>query len=98
VIALASVLPNFVAFAQTTPPSEPASIALSEPTIKALQEALNKQGIAVTADGVLGDETRAAIRKYQSKHHLPVTGEADKWGQANGFGRDINLNRVKFSH
>ncbi len=30
------------------------------------------------ADGVLGDDTRAAIRQYQSQHHLPVTGEPDK--------------------
>jgi hypothetical protein len=67
-----------VAYAQTTPAATPASATLSESTIKALQEALNKQGIAVKADGVMNDETRAAIRKYQSQHHLPVTGEADK--------------------
>ena len=53
-------------------------MALPEATIKALQEALNKQGIAVKADGVLNDETRTAIRTYQSQHHLPVTGEPDK--------------------
>jgi Ca2+-binding EF-hand superfamily protein len=68
--------PNFAAFAQTTSPS--ASAPLPEGTIKALQEALNTQGIAVTANGVLDDETRAAIRQYQSQHHLPVTGEPDK--------------------
>ncbi len=56
----------------------PTSAALSEATIKSLQEALSKQGIAVKADGILTDETRAAIRKYQSQHHLPVTGEPDK--------------------
>lgn len=67
-----------VAYAQTTPTAAPASATLSESTIKALQEALNKQGIAVKADGVMNDETRAAIRKYQSQHHLPVTGDADK--------------------
>ncbi len=60
-----------------TPPA-PASVTVSEATVKALQEALNKQGIAVKADGVLNDETKAAIRKYQSQHHLPVTGEPDK--------------------
>jgi hypothetical protein len=52
--------------------------ALGEPTIKALQEALSKQGIAVKVDGALSDETRAAIRTYQTQHHLPVTGEPDK--------------------
>jgi hypothetical protein len=43
-----------------------------------LQEALGKQGFAVAVSGALNDETRAAIRKYQSAHHLPVTGEPDK--------------------
>ena len=52
--------------------------ALPEPAIKALQDALNRQGIAVKADGVLNEETRSAIRRYQSQHHLPVTGEPDK--------------------
>ena len=75
-VMLVGASPNFAAFAQAPPP--PASVALSEPIIKALQEALNKQGIAVKVDGVLNDETRAAIKKYQSQHHLPVTGEPDK--------------------
>ena len=76
-VMLVGASPNFVAFAQTTPPAA-TSVALTEPTIKALQEALNKQGIVVKVDGVLNDETRVAIRKYQSQHHLPVTGEPDK--------------------
>jgi hypothetical protein len=67
---------NFTAFAQVAAPS--ASTPLPEATVKALQEALSKQGIAVKADGVWGDDTRAAVRKYQSQHHLPVTGEPDK--------------------
>jgi hypothetical protein len=67
---------TFSAFAQTTAPS--ASVPLPEDTIKALQEALSGQGIAVTASGVLDDGTREAIRQYQSQHHLPVTGEPDK--------------------
>ncbi len=77
-IMLAGALPNFAAFAQTTPSPATASVALTEPATKALQEALNKQGIVVKVDGVLNEETRAAIRKYQSQHHLPVTGEPDK--------------------
>jgi peptidoglycan hydrolase-like protein with peptidoglycan-binding domain len=43
-----------------------------------MQDALNQQGIAVTANGVLDDETRAAIRQYQSQHDLAATGEPDK--------------------
>ncbi len=77
-VILVGASPNFAAFAQATSAPAAASIALSEPIIKALQEALNKQGIAVKVDGVLNDETRAAIKKYQSQHHVPVTGEPDK--------------------
>lgn len=75
---LSTLTTTVSAVAQTAPTTAPASAALSEATIKSLQEALNKQGIAVKADGVLTEETRAAIRKYQSQHHLPVTGEPDK--------------------
>ncbi len=74
-VTLASIVPNF-AVAQTTAPSAAASLPAA--TVKTLQEALNKQGIAVKADGVFGDDTRTAIRQYQSQHHLPVTGEPDK--------------------
>jgi hypothetical protein len=52
--------------------------AVTEATVKALQEALIKQGITVATDGKLNDATRDAIRKYQSQHHLPVTGEPDQ--------------------
>jgi hypothetical protein len=75
---LSTLTTTVSAVAQTAPTTAPASAVLSEATIKSLQEALNKQGIAVKADGVLTEETRAAIRKYQSQHHLPVTGEPDK--------------------
>lgn len=69
-------IPSIVALAQSSQPAT--SAALSDATIRALQDALNKQGIAVKTDGVWNEETRAAIRKYQSQHHLPVTGEPDK--------------------
>ena len=69
---------GFPAFAQTAAPPAAMPAGPSGATIRALQEALNKQGIAVKTDGVLGDETRAAIKQYQSQHHLPVTGEPDK--------------------
>ena len=69
--------PSSIAFAQVAPPA-PAAAALPAPAIKALQDALTRQGIAVTVDGVLSEETRAAIRRYQSQHHLPVTGEPDE--------------------
>ena len=47
---LATLSPGFVASAQTASPP------LAEATIKALQEALNKQGITVNADGVLNED------------------------------------------
>lgn len=74
---LAGGFPDFAALAQNSGAPAP-SAPLSEVTVKALQEALNKQGIPVRQDGILNDETRAGIRKYQSQHHLPVTGEPDK--------------------
>lgn len=66
------------AFAQAASPAPGVTARLSSATIKALQEALNKQGIAVKTDGVLDAATREAVKKYQSQHHLPVTGEPDK--------------------
>jgi Putative peptidoglycan binding domain len=65
-------------FAQSMSSQTPPSATLSPTTIKVLQEALNKQGIPVATDGVLNDDTRSAIKYFQSQHHLPVTGEADK--------------------
>jgi hypothetical protein len=77
-VMLVGAVPNVIAVAQTVPSLVGTSVALTEPTIKALQEALNKQGIVVKVDGVLDDNTRAAISKYQSQHHLPISGEPDK--------------------
>lgn len=73
-IALAGVIPGVRA---QVPPASSAAAELPQSTVRALQQALNAQGIAAPVDGVLGDATRAAIRTYQSQHHLPVTGEPD---------------------
>jgi hypothetical protein len=79
--ALAAVL--LVAGASLGPPATAQTGAsaqaaqLSEGTVRALQQALNEQGMTVPVDGVLGEATYAAIRQYQSQHHLPVTGEPD---------------------
>src|SRR5918994_3887895 len=74
---LGSALPSSPAFAQTSPPAA-TTVVVPESTIRAVQEALAKQGITVKVDGVLNDDTRRAIRTYQSQHHLPVTGDPDK--------------------
>ncbi len=75
---LTPVLASVSAVAQPATMTAPTTATMPEATIRSLQEALNKQGIAVKVDGILTEETRAAIRKYQSQHHLPVTGEPDK--------------------
>lgn len=75
---LTPVLASVSAVAQPASTTAPTTATMPEATIRSLQEALNKQGIAVKVDGILTEETRAAIRKYQSQHHLPVTGEPDK--------------------
>ena len=46
--------------------------------IKAIQEALNKNGAKLKADGFMGKITRAALKKFQSEHKLKATGTADK--------------------
>ena len=73
---LVGTSPLFEAAAQG--PSTTATAPQNAGTIRALQDALNKQGIAIKVDGVLDDETRSAIRKFQTQHHVPVTGEPDK--------------------
>lgn len=78
VLIVGSMSPTSATYAQSASTSTQTSSTLSESTIKVLQEALNKQGITVKTDGVLNDETRNALRTFQSQHHLPVTGEADK--------------------
>ena len=46
--------------------------------VKAVQEALIKNGAKLTADGVMGKHTRIALRQYQKKNGLKSTGKADK--------------------
>ncbi len=46
--------------------------------VKAIQEALNKAGAKLKVDGMMGKGTRAALKKFQSKHGLKATGYANK--------------------
>lgn len=82
-VALLAILiqfasPGLRAAAQNFPPSAAAPTSLNESTVKALQEALIRQGIPVAVSGTLNEETRAAVKTFQGRHHLPVTGEPDK--------------------
>lgn len=45
--------------------------------VQTLQSALNRAGIGVAVDGVMGPETQRALRQYQRDNGLPVTGELD---------------------
>ena len=42
-----------------------------------VQQALNKNGAEIDVDGVIGQQTRAAIRKFQKANGLKVTGRID---------------------
>ena len=47
------------------------------PSTLEIQQALNARGAALDADGVSGRNTRTAIRDFQAREGLPVTGIAD---------------------
>lgn len=52
--------------------------APSNALVKKAQEALNqKQGTTLKVDGMMGKSTIDALKKYQRKHGLRVTGEID---------------------
>lgn len=57
--------------------SAKAKSAVGDPKVKAAQEALNRSGANITADGKLGPKTKAAIRQYQQKNGLQATGNLD---------------------
>ncbi len=74
--ALSVVLPPSVASAQMH--GMPAAAAgMSAPSVMAVQDALAREGFPLKVDGVLGPATREAIKAFQARHQLPVTGAAD---------------------
>ncbi|RCN55913.1 peptidoglycan-binding domain-containing protein [Acidiferrobacter thiooxydans] len=46
--------------------------------VEAIQRALDKSGAHLKVDGILGRETETALRIYQKKHGLKMTGSADE--------------------
>lgn len=46
--------------------------------VKAVQEALSKDGYKVKADGIMGGKTRAALKEFQAKNGLKATGQLNK--------------------
>jgi peptidoglycan hydrolase-like protein with peptidoglycan-binding domain len=50
---------------------------MSNHEIKLVQEALNKDGYKLKVDGILGMHTSNAIKSFQKKNDLKVTGQPD---------------------
>ena len=50
----------------------------ADPQIKAAQEALIKAGYKVSADGMMGKKTKKAIKGFQKKNKLKVSGKLDE--------------------
>ena len=46
--------------------------------VKAVQEALNKEGFKLKVDGIAGKHTHAALKGYQKKNGLKITGKTDQ--------------------
>jgi peptidoglycan hydrolase-like protein with peptidoglycan-binding domain len=74
--------PELVRAASTPERREPphnasaAGAALSENHVAAIQHALARAAYGpLPADGIVGPQTREAIRRFQADHGLPVTGE-----------------------
>jgi hypothetical protein len=57
----------------------PAAMVDNQARIREVQRQLQGEGFAPgRVDGVLGPQTRVALREYQAKHGLPRTGELDE--------------------
>ncbi len=80
-LALSCAVPA-VALAKTakTPVHKGAlrKVAAGNARVKAIQGALDKHGARLKVDGLMGPKTEAAMKRFQSQHHLKATGTADK--------------------
>ena len=76
----ASSAPAKVAATAGKPMAKKMHVAKAKPNakIKAAQEVLIKDGAKIKADGFLGKQTRSAIKSFQKKNMLKVTGKLDK--------------------
>jgi peptidoglycan hydrolase-like protein with peptidoglycan-binding domain len=62
----------------STAPATPGSRSAAGGSLEAIQTALKDKGYDPgPVDGRMGPQTRAALRAYQKKEGLPVTGKAD---------------------
>ena len=51
---------------------------MADAKVMAVQEALVKQGYKVKVDGMMGQKTRSALRRFQKKNKLKATGRIDE--------------------
>jgi peptidoglycan hydrolase-like protein with peptidoglycan-binding domain len=51
---------------------------IDRPTITAVQKALVKAGYKIKIDGRYGRQVRSALKKYQRKNRLKITGRIDR--------------------
>lgn len=55
-----------------------AAPGVEQSTIKQAQEKLSAKGHDVTADGVLGPKTQAAVKEFQQKEGIQASGQLDQ--------------------
>jgi peptidoglycan hydrolase-like protein with peptidoglycan-binding domain len=77
---------------EATPPARAAAQELSTNDMKLVQQRLQEKGYDPgTTNGTADDTTRAAIRKFQQDHGVPVTGTIDE-RTANQLGFQYSKN------
>jgi peptidoglycan hydrolase-like protein with peptidoglycan-binding domain len=55
----------------------PANLTHAQQRVAKAQIALNSNGAQLDIDGKMGPKTVAALKSYQSSHHLKATGRLD---------------------
>jgi peptidoglycan hydrolase-like protein with peptidoglycan-binding domain len=70
--------PAPIATPEPTPePTMPAHLTNAQQRVAKAQMALNSNGAQLDVDGKMGARTVAALKSYQSSHHLKATGRLD---------------------
>ena len=59
------------------PPAPPAKHVAHQNRVVAVQTALNHNGAQLDVDGHMGPKTAAALKTFQTQHHLKVTGKVN---------------------
>lgn len=77
-----NVIPRNISFDPPAPVVDPLSIVVAKkgdnsPYVSDLQGMLNKKGFALATDGIFGAKTEQAVKEFQLKNRLPVTGMID---------------------